>query len=308
MPIYTIKYMQESPHISLQKLSKKYSDSATYALKDVSLNVYSGEVYGFLGPNGAGKSTAIRILLNFLQPSKGKASILSLDAVSDSVEVKKSVGYLSGDLSVYPKMTGADYLKYMSELQPATSKAYVDELIKRFKADPKKKLGRLSRGNRQKFGIIQAFMHQPQILILDEPTSGLDPLMQEEFYKLIEESKLKGASIFISSHIMSEVQRVCDRVGIIKDGKLVSELNINDMLKDASKTFDITFDGPIPTKELKSLKGAKILNLNKNLNQVSLLVQGKLSNLFAILANHEVKKIDLQEADLDTLFLRYYKK
>jgi ABC-2 type transport system ATP-binding protein len=297
--------MQDSPNISLKNLSKKYSDSATYAVKDINLNIQPGEVYGFLGPNGAGKSTTIRMLLNFLQPTNGTATICGLDVVKDSVEVKKSIGYLSGDLSLYPKMTGEQYLKYMGELQPATSQAYIKELIKRFDAEPKKKLGQLSRGNRQKFGIIQAFMHQPKVLILDEPTSGLDPLMQEEFYKLVEEFKLKGASIFMSSHIMSEVQRICDRVGIIKDGKLISELSIAEMEGKASHTFDITFKNKVPKKELSLIKECKILSYGDR--DVSLMMQGKLSSLFAVLAKHEVSKVNIRSADLDNEFLQFYK-
>ena len=297
--------MQDSPNISLKNLSKKYSDSGIYAVKDISLNIQPGEVYGFLGPNGAGKSTTIRILLNFLQPTNGTATICGLDVVKDSVEVKKSIGYLSGDLSLYPKMTGEQYLKYLGELQPATSQAYIKELIKRFDAEPKKKLGQLSRGNRQKFGIIQAFMHQPKVLILDEPTSGLDPLMQEEFYKLIEEFKLKGTSIFMSSHIMSEVQRICDRVGIIKDGKLISELSIAEMEGKASHTFDITFKDKVPKKELSLIKGCKILSHGDR--DVSLMMQGKLSSLFAVLAKHEVSKVNIRSADLDNEFLQFYK-
>lgn len=297
--------MQKTPRITLNKLSKKYTGSPVYALKNVSLNIQPGEVYGFLGPNGAGKSTAIRILLNFLQPTEGGATVCNLDVVDDSIEVKRNIGYLSGDLSLYLKMTGEQYLKYMGELQPATSKAYIDELIKRFKAEPKKKLGQLSRGNRQKFGIIQAFMHQPKVLILDEPTSGLDPLMQEEFYKLIQEAKNKGSSVFISSHIMSEVQRICDRVGIIRDGKLISELSIAEMEGKASHTFDITFKDKVPKKELSFLKGCKILSISQN--DVSLVMQGRLSSLFAILANNEVIKINLGSADLDNEFLQFYK-
>jgi ABC-2 type transport system ATP-binding protein len=293
-----------SPLIFLDNLSKRYPGTKKLALDSVSLEVNSGEVYGFLGPNGAGKSTAIRTLLNFIQPTSGSAKILGLDIVKDSVKIKKSVGYLSGDFAFYPKMTGHQYLKYLGELQPPVSKKYVDELIKRLKAEPHKKLGELSRGNRQKFGIIQAFMHQPKIIILDEPTSGLDPLMQEEFYKLVAESKKRGSAIFISSHILGEVQRTCDKVGIIRDGKLIEERVIADMAKEASQTFDITFAGKVPLADLKKIKGAKVTDTKRG--AVTVHMHGKLAPLFSVLAKYDVAKIDARNLDLEDMFLGFY--
>jgi ABC-2 type transport system ATP-binding protein len=290
--------------ISLDKLSKQYSGSKKIALNSVSLHVSSGEVYGFLGPNGAGKSTAIRTLLNFIQPTSGSAKILGKDIIKESVEIKKSVGYLSGDFAIYPKMTGHQYLKYMGELQPPVSKKYVDELLKRLKAEPNKKLGELSRGNRQKFGIVQAFMHKPKILILDEPTSGLDPLMQEVFYELVEESKANGAAVFMSSHILSEVQRTCDRVGIIRDGKLIEERIIADMAREASQTFDITFASKIPLAELKKIKQAKVTNVDDS--SITIHMHGKLAPLFSVLAKSDVTKIDARNLDLEDMFLGFY--
>lgn len=290
--------------IQLSKLSKKYSGSNVFALQDVTLHVNAGEVYGFLGPNGAGKSTAIRVLLNFIQPTSGQATILGKDIVKDTVEIKKSVGYLSGDFSIYPKMTGNQYLQYMGELQPPVSKSYVSELIKRLRAEPAKKMGALSRGNRQKFGIIQAFMHKPDIMILDEPTSGLDPLMQEEFYKLVNEAKARGAAVFMSSHILSEVQKTCDRVGIIREGKLVDERVMEEMAVEASQTFDISFTDKAPIAELKKIKRAKVTEVNHK--SVTVHMHGKLTPLFAVLAKHEVTTIDARNLDLDELFLGFY--
>lgn len=290
--------------IVVKNLTKQYSGTSKPSLENLSLNVNAGEVYGFLGPNGAGKSTAIRTLLNFIQPTSGTANILGLDAVKDSVEIKKSVGYLSGDFAIYPKMTGNNYLKYMGELQPPVSKKYVQDLIKRLKAEPKKRMGDLSRGNRQKFGIIQAFMHKPDILILDEPTSGLDPLMQEEFYKLILEAKERGASVFMSSHILSEIQKMCDRVGIIRDGKLVDERAISDMSSHASQTFDITFNGNVPAAELKKIKSARVVSIKDS--NVTIHMHGELAPLFKVLSNYEVTKIDARNLDLEELFLGFY--
>ncbi len=290
--------------IKLNKLTKKYGTTDKIALNNVSLHVDAGEVYGFLGPNGAGKSTAIRTLLNFIQPSSGSAEILGLDIVKDSVEIKKQLGYLSGDFAAYPKMTGAQFIDYMGDLQPPISKKYVNELIKRFKAEPNKKLGTLSRGNLQKFGIIQAFMHQPKVIILDEPTSGLDPLMQQEFYDLVNESKANGSAVFMSSHILSEVQKTCDRIGIIRDGKLVDERKISEMSLEASQTFDITFNGKIPIKEIKKVKGIRVSE--ERSDAVTVHMHGKLSELFAVLAKSDVTKIDARNLDLDELFLGFY--
>jgi ABC-2 type transport system ATP-binding protein len=290
--------------IVINNLTKQYQGTSKPSLQNLTLHVNAGEVYGFLGPNGAGKSTAIRTLLNFIQPTSGNASILNLDIVKDSVEIKKHVGYLSGDFAIYPKMTGANYLEYLGELQPPESKKYVQDLIKRLKAEPTKRMGDLSRGNRQKFGIIQAFMHKPDILILDEPTSGLDPLMQEEFYKLVLEAKERGAAVFMSSHILSEIQRMCDRVGIIRDGKLVDERNISDMTAQASQTFDISFNGKVPLSELKKIKSAKLVESTDS--SVTIHMHGELAPLFKILSTCEVTKIDARNLDLEELFLGFY--
>jgi ABC-2 type transport system ATP-binding protein len=289
--------------IVIRDLSKRYRSNQAYALKNLSLSVMPGEVYGFLGPNGAGKSTTIRLLMNFIQPSGGSASILGKDIVKESVEVKKTAGYLAGDFAIYPKMTGRQYISYLSELQKPV-KGYTEKLSKLLNAELDKKLGDLSRGNRQKIGIMQAFMHQPQILILDEPTSGLDPLMQEVFHKLIKESKQRGASVFVSSHIMGEVQKTCDRVGIIRAGKLVSEENISQLAKKAAQTFDIIFSDKAPVSELKKIKGVRIERQENN--QVTLHINGKLGPLFSVLARHDVVNIDARNLDLEDMFMKFY--
>lgn len=293
-----------NPIIACQGLSKQYQGTTTFALKDLTLQVAAGEVYGFLGPNGAGKSTAIRTLMNFIQPSAGSATILGKDIVEDSVAIRRHIGYLSSDMAMYPKMTGAQFLAYMGELQPPASQAYQKALLKRFKAQPNKKLGELSRGNRQKIAIVQAFMHQPTVLILDEPTSGLDPLMQEEFYKLVLETKQRGATIFVSSHILSEVQKLCDRVGIIRDGKLVGEYTIAELAQEATQTFDVTFAGRPPIGKLKKVAGIRVASHDGS--NVTLHVQGSLQPLLAELAKHAVVKLDARQLDLEELFLRFY--
>jgi ABC-2 type transport system ATP-binding protein len=290
--------------ILCEGLSKRYKGTDVYALKGLDLDIKAGEIYGFLGPNGAGKSTTIRTLMNFIQPTAGSASIMGLDIVKDSVAIKKSVGYLSSDMAMYSKMTGHQFLDYIGELQDGGDRAYRDELVKRFQPELGKKLGDLSRGNKQKVGIVQTFMHKPDIIIMDEPSSGLDPLMQEAFYDLLKESAKRGAAVFMSSHILSEVQRVCDRVGIIRKGRLVVERDINEMAKEAAHTFDITFAGKPPLAKLRQLKGVDV-SAHDGAN-VRVHVHGELGPLLGELSGYDVVKLDARQLDLEEMFMRFY--
>jgi ABC-2 type transport system ATP-binding protein len=291
--------------IDCQKLSKRYGRSDFYALHELTLQVRPGDVYGFLGPNGAGKSTTIRTLLNFIQPSGGSAAICGLDSVKDSVQVKRHVGYLAGEIALYDKMTGKEFLAYMTALQPLKQKSYTRELIKRFEADPNKPLGTLSKGNRQKFGLIQAVMHQPDVLILDEPTSGLDPLMQEEFFKLIHESRQRGAAVFVSSHNFAEVQRMCDRIGFIRDGKLIVEQALADLADKAAHTFTLTFADAAPVGELKKLPKTHVSAHDEH--HITVSVEGELTPLLRVLGAHHVTRLEQQEINLEEEFMRFYK-
>lgn len=290
--------------IDCRKLGKRYGRGGPWALRDLSLKVMPGEIYGFLGPNGAGKSTTIRTLMNFIQPTSGTARILDLDIVDDSVRLKRSVGYLSSDTAMYPKMTGHQFLDYMDSLQPGGDPAYRQELIKLLKPELDKKLGDLSRGNRQKVGIVQAFMHRPDVLIMDEPSSGLDPLMQEAFYDLLKQASKRGAAAFMSSHILSEVQRVCDRVGIIREGKLIVERDIREMAKEAAHTFDISFAAKPPLARLKTLKGVEVSP--RDGNDVRVHIHGELGPLLAELAKDGVLQLDARQLDLEEMFMRFY--
>ena len=286
-------------------LSKHYPGTNVYALKDLSLKIMSGEIYGFLGPNGAGKTTTIRTLMNFIQPTNGTAAILGHDIVKDSVQIKKSVGYLSGYPSLYPKMTGRQFLGYMRSLQPPKNPGYIRELAKIFDINLNLRVGSLSKGNLQKIGIIQAFMHEPDVFILDEPTAGLDPLMQEKFYELVKKTKERGACLFVSSHNLVEVQKMCDRVGFIRRGKLIAEQTLADLVKEATQTFDIGFAEAVPMAELKRLHKAKVIKNSEH--HATVHVHGELSDLFAVLARHKVNSINQREASLEEDFLRFYK-
>lgn len=289
----------------LDKLSKRYPGAHSFALDGVSLHVAAGEVYGFLGANGAGKSTTIRTLLNFIQPTGGTAAICGNDIVKASVAAKRHVGYLAGEVALYNHLTGKEFLHYMAALQPIKTKGYLAELTKRFQADTTKPLGTLSKGNRQKFGLIQAVMHEPDVLILDEPTSGLDPLMQEEFFKLMQESKERGAAVFVSSHNFAEVQRMCDRIGFIREGKLVDEQALASLASKAAHTFTLTFTDAVPLHELRSLAGVHVTP--HDTHRVTITMEGELTPFFAVLAKHHVIRLEQQEVNLEEEFMRLYK-
>ncbi|HET6924345.1 MAG TPA: ABC transporter ATP-binding protein [Candidatus Saccharimonadales bacterium] len=296
--------MTADASIVTNQLSKHYAGTKVYALKDLSISVGAGEVYGFLGPNGAGKSTTIRLLMNFIQPTSGSGRILGKDIVRESVAIKRSVGYLSSDMAMYPKLTTEQYLDYMASLQPATDDGYRHKLMRQLHVEPGKRLGDLSRGNRQKVAIVQAFMHKPSVLILDEPSSGLDPLMQEAFYELLRESRARGAAVFMSSHIMSEVQKVCDRVGIIRDGQLLVERNINEMEQEAAHTLEIRFANKPPIRELERLAGVQLTAHNEH--EVTVHLQGKLGPLLSVLSRHDVTQLEVRQLDLEELFMHFY--
>jgi ABC-2 type transport system ATP-binding protein len=296
--------MSREPAIEIERLSKRYPAAQGFAVHDLSLTVNSGEVYGFLGPNGAGKSTTIKTVMGFLRATSGTAHVLGVDCGTHDPTVKSQVGYLSGDMAIYPKMTGAQYLDYVGALLPPVSKTYRHELCRRLECTLNKPVGKLSRGNKQKIALVQAFMSQPSVLILDEPTSGLDPLMQEVFYDLVREAKTRGAAVFMSSHVLSEVQKTCDRVGIIKDGALIAEKDMAQLSEQAAQTYTITFAKKTPMTALRSVKGLRIISHDKQ--QVVLQLNGNLAPLFAVLAQHDTRKFDTAELDVEALFMHYY--
>ena len=297
----------ESVVIDIKSLSKRYRGAVEFSLTDITLQVHAGEVYGFLGANGAGKSTAIRTLLNFIQPTKGTASILGMDIVKDSVPLKHDIGYLAGDVALYNKLTGYEFLAYMNELHPADNPDYQKQLIKDFDVPANKRLSTLSKGNRQKVGVIQALMHEPQVLILDEPTSGLDPLMQEVFFEHIQQAKSRGACIFFSSHNLAEVRRICDRIGFIHKGKLIREQSMTELARTAAHTFDVVFAAEPPVEELRAIKDAQV-TLGHSKRSVSVVLPaGSLSDFFGVLAKHQLEHFDQREVNLEEEFMNYYR-
>ena len=293
------------PAIETFGLGKRYKRGPDFALHKLDITINRGEVYGYLGPNGAGKSTTIRLLMNFIQPSEGHAHILGKDIVQDSVDIKREIGYLPGEFAYYPGMTGQHFLDYMDALQPLKHRSYVRTLARRFDVPLSRRLSDLSKGNRQKIGIIQAFAAEPDVLILDEPTSGLDPLMQETFFELVRETKSRGGTIFFSSHNLSEVRKICDRVGFIRGGELIAEQTISQLSQTAVQTYDISFAGSSPLAELRKLKGVKVVANTPH--HVTVIIKGQLKPLFQLLAKYEVNSLDRREIDLEEEFLRYYK-
>ena len=294
-----------APAIATFGLGKRYSGSDKYAVKDLNLNILPGEMYGFLGPNGAGKSTTIRLLMNFIQPTEGHALVSNLNVVSESPAVKKSVGYLAGEVALYNKMTGAQFLEYMAALQPPKHRHYQRDLTRLFQIDLSMKIGQLSRGNRQKIGLVQALMHEPEVLILDEPTAGLDPLMQEVFFEMVRAGKKQGATFFISSHNLSEVQKICDRVGFIRDGELIAEQTVGELASQALQTYNISFADATPLTELRTIPGAR-LKINTP-RHVTVRIKGDLKPLFLVLARHKVIGLEREETNLEEEFLRFYR-
>jgi ABC-2 type transport system ATP-binding protein len=296
--------MATAASIQTDKLSKRYGTSDVFALRNLSITVQPGEVYGFLGANGAGKSTTIRTLLGFIQPSSGNARIMGKDIVTDSVAVKRHIGYLSGDVALWPKVTGHELFSYLSRLQQVDTAEYLAVLIKRFEAEPEKQIGDLSKGNRQKIGVIQALMHQPDVLILDEPTSGLDPLMQEAFYQTIREARDRGAAVFVSSHNLAEAQRMCDRVGIIKHGKLIREQSIKDDASLGAPLFRVVFKSEAAAAKLQSGKDVKVVSRQGPV--VMLQPTGSIQAALHVVGRHDIQGFTTQQLDLEDEFLEYY--
>ena len=290
--------------IQTNGLTKHYGD--VEALVDLDLEILPGEIFGFLGPNGAGKTTMIRTILDEIRPTSGNASILGMDSHQKSVEIRKHIGYVPGDLAMYPNLTGRDTLTYFANLRGGVDWSFVDALADRLDADLEKKVGDLSSGNRQKVGLIQAFMNRPQLLIMDEPSSGLDPLVQREFQKMMREVAGEGRTVFLSSHTLSEVQRVANRVGIIRHGKLIAVETVSDLRSKAIRTVNIFFDGPVDAALFKGIPGVReAVSQNEH---VTLSFDGQMETLLKVVTERfHVLDITTHEADLEEIFLTYYR-
>lgn len=288
--------------VTTKNLTKYYGN--TRGVESLDLEINEGEVFGYLGPNGAGKTTTIRMLLDLIRPTSGQASIFGLSTSTDTVKIKKRIGYLPGELELYKNMSGSDLIHYFAALRGGVDWNLVLQLAERFKYDMKKPVKTLSSGNKHKLGLIQAFMHSPELLILDEPTTGLDPLMQQEFYRLIQEVKKEGRTILLSSHNLPEVERICDRVGVIRDGRLITVENVSELKSKAVRTLEIHFASQVTAADFDNLEG--ISELKAEGRVVRCTVKGSLDGLVKRAARFEVVDLISHEPDLEETFLAYY--
>jgi ABC-2 type transport system ATP-binding protein len=296
--------MGELAAIRTDGLTKHYGDLR--ALVDLDLEVRPGEVFGFLGPNGSGKTTMIRTILDEIRPTAGRASILGMDTHSEAVEIRRHIGYLPGDLALYPNLTGRDTLTFFANLRGGVDWSFVDELAARLNSDLSRKVGNLSSGNRQKVGLLQAFMNRPEVLIMDEPSTGLDPLVQRELQAMIREVAAEGRTVFLSSHTLSEVQRVADRVGIIRHGRLVTVESLSALRSKAMRRVEFEFESPVEASVFEGVPGVRDVTIENH--RAVLSFDGSMGVLLKTVADrHDVVDIATREADLEEIFLTYYR-
>ena len=289
--------------IEINHLTKNYGKAR--GITDITFHVEEGEIFGFIGPNGAGKSTAIRTLLSLIYPTSGSAKIFGMDSVKDAPEIKKQIGYLPSEVFYYDNMKVMDLLKYSASFYKKDCSKRIKELAEIMDLDLTKKMDDLSLGNKKKVGIVQGLLHEPKLLILDEPTSGLDPLMQQKFFELLELENKKGATILFSSHILSEVQKLCNRVAIIKEGKLVTVEKIRTLQENNYKKFKIDTKTTVGENDF-NLTG--VTNLEVKGSIVSFIFKGNINMVLKKVAEMDIANIWIEEPDLEEIFLHYYEK
>ena len=296
--------MAEEMAIQTRRLTKDYGKG--HGLFELDLEVRRGEILGFLGPNGAGKSTTMRLLLDLIKPTSGSATLLGLDSRSDSLEIRRRVGFLPGDLALYPSLSGSAMLRYLADLRGGVDERVRHALAERFDADLDRRIRELSTGNRQKLGLIQAFMHEPELLILDEPIAGLDPLVQRSFHALLREVADKGRTVLRSSHTLSEVERVADRVAILRKGRLVVVDSLEGLRAVAIQRLEIELIGAGPRpEELRAVAGVREVNLEGA--HLVVVFEGSADALVKALASYDVRSIRSRDDDLEEIFLAYYR-
>ena len=289
--------------IRTERLTKSYGSHR--GIIDVDLEVQAGEVFGFLGPNGAGKTTTIRTLLDLIRPTSGKAFVFDIETTVDPVSIHKRVGYIPGEFALYDRLTGAQTIRYFANLRGGVDAAYQQSLIERLDIDPSRKFKELSKGNKQKIGLVIALQHKPELLVLDEPTSGLDPLVQQTFYALVREARDEGRTVFVSSHILSEVERTCDRVAIIRDGVLVKVDSVEGLRDLAHHEVELRFaDGAVPVDEFARLPGVSDVQLTDH--TIKMRVSGPITPVVQAAARYELLDFVSREPSLEETFLAQY--
>jgi ABC-2 type transport system ATP-binding protein len=290
--------------IEVEKLTKSYGSKRGIA--DVSFSVEEGEVFGFLGPNGSGKTTTIRLLMALLHADSGAARIAGFDCWKQSLEIKRLIGYVPGEPALDPNLTGGQILEYFAHLRGGVDQAYLKQLVDRFELDISRKFRQYSTGNKRKVVLIQAFMHRPRVLILDEPTSGLDPLNQQEFDHMVKEASDEGRTVFLSSHVLSEVEKTCTRVGIVRDGTIVRIGDVAEVKAIKRYEITITFADPVPAETFKTLEGVADVETLDHGHAVRLAMTGPADAVIKAAANYPVVSLTSYEPSLEDIFLRYY--
>lgn len=287
--------------VAIENLSKSYGRAR--GISDLNLQIKPGEIFGFLGPNGAGKTTTIRILLDLIRPSSGRASIFGEDCQRRGIAVRQRIGYLPGEFALYDHLTGEQLLRYFASLRGGVDRSFVDHLATRLDSDLTRPLGHLSHGNKQKVALVQAFMNRPELLILDEPTTGLDPLIQREFYSLVEEVREEGRTVFLSSHNLPEVERVCDQIAIIREGVLVTVEDVAAIKEKAVRKVEIVFESPPANGELHDLPAQDVVVDGR---RVECIVRGAMDPLVKALSRYQLVDLISREPSLEEVFLALY--
>ena len=288
--------------IQTENLTKSYGSHR--GITDVDLEVAEGEAFGFLGPNGAGKTTTIRTLLDHIRPTSGRATIFGIETTVDPVAIHRRVGYLPGEFTLYDKLTGGQTIEYFANLRGGVDPLYQADLVTRLDVDPTRKFKEYSKGNKQKIGLIVALQHRPDLLMLDEPTSGLDPLVQQTFYEVIREAKGEGRTVFLSSHILSEVEKTCDRVAIIRDGRLVKVDRVEALRDLAHHQVELRFTGEVPVSAFAGLPGVSDVAVEDNV--LRLRVAGSITPVVRAAAPYELLDFVSREPSLEETFLAQY--
>ncbi|MFZ3062344.1 MAG: ABC transporter ATP-binding protein [Actinomycetota bacterium] len=288
--------------IQTESLTKYYG--RIRGVEDLTLEINQGEIFGYLGPNGAGKTTTIRLLLNLIFPTRGRARILGRDIIKESRFIRDNTGYIPGEVHLYPKMTGQELLHYFARFRPDKPPVLKDELVKRLDLNLSPRIRDLSHGTRQKLALVLAFMHDPDLLILDEPTLGLDPLVQQEFYQILKEFKERGKTTFLSSHILPEVERICDRIGILKEGRLVTVESLETMHEKEVRHVEVAFEEDVDPDTFK-LPGVSVVSMTNR--SFHLRVKGgEINHVVKAIARFKIKDLVFAHASLEEVFLEFY--
>lgn len=290
--------------IQTQGLTHRYGKFT--AVKNVNLTVCRGEIFGFLGPNGAGKTTTIRTLLDFIRPTEGSVKIFGLDIRQNSVEIRRRTGYMPSELTLWENWTGVQYIRWLSRVYGKDVMPEAERLAERLQYDLKRSLSGMSTGMRRKMGLIAALVHRPELLILDEPTNGLDPLMQAAFHEILLEAKAEGRTVFLSSHMLPEVEQICDRVGIIRDGELQAVETIENLTRVAFRWMTLTFDQPVHMNGFQAVRGVSEFETQDNEVRMKVSGDADLDGLIKLAAQYTVTDLKFEQPTLEEIFLAYY--